>query len=121
MSAGSKRAQWAKFWRTMRDASSEPGCSCDHEQPCPDDDGSYGLRDAITGRCETFEGDGCRDDSHRAKVHDSDDQEDRNQTGTAVAAIQGGGRVARPYRRWLPACGRARVLIDLGNCWPLVA
>jgi hypothetical protein len=57
--------------------SSEPGCSRDQKQPCPDDDGSDGSRDALTGRCETFDGDGCRHDSHRAKVHDPDDQEDR--------------------------------------------
>ena len=44
----------------MRDASSEPGCSRDQEQPCPDDDGSNGSCDALTGRCETFDGDGCR-------------------------------------------------------------
>ena len=52
------------------DASSEPGCSRDQKQPCPDDDGPGGSRDALTGRCETFDGDGCRHDSHRAKVHD---------------------------------------------------
>jgi hypothetical protein len=61
----------------MRDASSEPGCSRDQEQPSPDDDGSDGPRDALTGRCETFDGDGCRHDSHCAQVHDPDDEEDR--------------------------------------------
>ena len=40
------------------DPSSEPGCSRDHKQPCPDDDGPDGSRDALTGRCETFDGDG---------------------------------------------------------------
>jgi hypothetical protein len=71
-------ALWAKFRRTMWDALSEPGCSRDQEQPCPDDDGSDGSRDALTGRCETFDGDGCRHDSHRAQVHDPDDEEDRH-------------------------------------------
>jgi len=33
-----------------------------------------GLRDALTGRCETFDSDGCRHDSHRAKVHDPGDK-----------------------------------------------
>ena len=37
------------------DASSEPGCSRDQKQPCPDDDGPDGSRDALTGRCETFD------------------------------------------------------------------
>src|SRR3712207_6884230 len=41
-SDGPRPARWAKFRRTMRDASSEPGCSGDQEQPCPDDDGSDG-------------------------------------------------------------------------------
>jgi hypothetical protein len=33
-----------------------------------------GSRDALTGRGETFDGDGCRHHSHRAKVHDPDDR-----------------------------------------------
>jgi hypothetical protein len=65
------------------DTSSEPGCSRDQKQPCPD-----GSRDALTGRCETFEGDGCRHDNHRAKVHDPEDREDHHQVGTAVAAVE---------------------------------
>ena len=48
------------------DASSAPGCSRDQEQPCPDHDGPDASRDALTGRCETFDGDGCRHDRHRA-------------------------------------------------------
>src|SRR5258705_7970923 len=73
---------------TVLDASSEPGCSRDQKQPCPDNDGPDGSRDALTGRCETLDGDGCRHYSHRAKIHDADDQEDRHQTGTAVAAVE---------------------------------
>ena len=70
------------------DASSEPGCLRDQKQPGPGDDGPGGLRDALTGRCETFDGDGCRYDSHRAKVHDPDDQEDCHQTNAAAAAVK---------------------------------
>jgi hypothetical protein len=44
----------------MRGWSSEPGCSCDQEQPCSEDDGSDASRYALTSRCKTFEGDGCR-------------------------------------------------------------
>src|SRR5271163_4592140 len=73
---GPRLARWAKFRCAMRDASSESGCSRDQEQPCPDDDGSDGSRDALTGRCETLDGDGYRHDSHHAKVHDPDDEED---------------------------------------------
>jgi hypothetical protein len=36
------------------DASSEPGCSRDPKQPCPDDDGPDGSDDALTGRCKVF-------------------------------------------------------------------
>ena len=80
------------------DASSEPGCSRDQKQPCPHDDGPGGSRDALTGRCETFDGDGCRHDSHRAKVHDADDQEDRHQTDTAVAAVEAEAQAVSPGR-----------------------
>jgi len=80
------------------DASSEPGCSRDHKQPRPDDDGPDGSRDALTGRCETFDGDGCAHHSHRAKVHDADDQEDRHQTGTALAAVEPEAQAVSPGR-----------------------
>jgi len=43
------------------DASSEPGRSCDQKQPCPDDNGPSGSRDTLTGGCDTFDGDGCRE------------------------------------------------------------
>ena len=67
-------ARWAKFRRTMRDASSEPGCSRDQEQPHPDDDSSDGSCDLLTGRCETFGRDGCGRDRHRTQIHDPDDE-----------------------------------------------
>ncbi|HMF50563.1 MAG TPA: hypothetical protein VK603_18055, partial [Candidatus Saccharimonadales bacterium] len=78
--------------------SSEPGCSRDQKQPCPDDDGPGGSGDALTGRCETLDGDGCRHDSHRAKVHDPDDQEDRHQTDTTVAAVESEAQAVSPGR-----------------------
>ncbi|MEX2163313.1 MAG: hypothetical protein WD823_03615 [Sulfuricaulis sp.] len=40
--------------RQLSDVSSEPGGSRDQEQPCPDDDGADGARDALTGRRETL-------------------------------------------------------------------
>ena len=82
----------------MQDASFEPSCSRDQEQPCPDDDGSDASRDALTGWCETFDGDGCRHDSHRAQVHDPDDEEDRRQAGTAVAAVEAEAQAVSPSR-----------------------
>jgi len=80
------------------DASSEPGCSRDQKQPRPDDDGPDGSRDALTGRCETFGRNGCRHDSHRAKVHDPDEQEDRHQTGTAATAVEAEAQAVSPGR-----------------------
>jgi hypothetical protein len=74
-------------WRDA-DTSSERGCSRDQKQPCHDDDGAGGARDTLTARCETLDGDGRRHDSHSAKVHDPDDQEDCHQTDTAVAAVE---------------------------------
>jgi hypothetical protein len=114
-------ARWAKSRRAMRDVSTEPGCSRDQEQPCPDDDGSDGSRDALTGRCETFDGDGCRHDSHRAQVHDPDDEEDRRQAATAVAAVEAEAQAVSPCRagvrrqrtaapRCLPAEGKVMCL-----------
>jgi hypothetical protein len=64
----------------------------------PDDDGPDASRDALTGRCETFDVDGCRHDSHRAQVHDRDDQQDRHQTGTAVAAVKSEAQAVSPGR-----------------------
>jgi hypothetical protein len=58
-------------------ASTEPSCPRDQHHACPDDDKPDGSRDALAGGCETFDGNGCRRDSHGAKVHDPDDQEDR--------------------------------------------
>jgi len=76
----------------------DPGCSPDQKQPCPDDDGPDGSCDALTGRCETFDGDARRHDSHRPKVHDPDDHEDRRQTGTAVAAVEAEAQAVSPGR-----------------------
>ena len=73
----------ARFVQLGQDPSRESDGSCDQKQPCSDGDDPDGSRDALTGRCETFGGDGCRDDSHRAQVHDPDDQEDRRQAGAA--------------------------------------
>jgi hypothetical protein len=60
----------------------------DQKPSCPDGDGPDGSRDALTGRRETFDGDGCRHESHCAKVHDPDDQEDQHQAGTALDAVE---------------------------------
>src|SRR6267154_5534520 len=98
-------------------ASFEPGCAHDQKQSCLDDDGPGGSRDALTGRSETFDGDGCRHDSHRAKIYDPDDQEDRHETDTAVGAVEaeeqavspgraGVGRQRTPAPGCLPAPGK---------------
>jgi hypothetical protein len=71
------------------DTSSEPGCSRNRKQPCPDGDNAESSR-------ETLDGDGCRHDSHRAKVHYPNDQEDRHQTGTAAAAVKAEAQTVSP-------------------------
>lgn len=56
------------------DASSESDCSRDQKQTCRDRDDSDGSRDALTSRCQSFDGNGYRHDSHRPNVHDPDYQ-----------------------------------------------
>ena len=62
------RASWS--------TSSEPGCSHDQKQTCPDNNRPDDPHDAQTGGCDTFDSDECREDNHRANVHDPDDQKD---------------------------------------------
>ena len=80
------------------DASPQPDCSCDQKQPCSDEHDPDGSRDEIPGRCQTFEGDGCRHSGHHAKVHDPDDQKDRRQPETALAAVQAEAQALSPGR-----------------------
>ena len=47
-----------------------------------------GSGDAVAGRHETFDGDGCRHQSHGQQIHDPDDQEDRHETGAALATVE---------------------------------
>jgi hypothetical protein len=54
------------------------------------------TRDALTGRGPTFGGDGCHHDKHRPQIHDPDDQEDRYQIGTAVAAPESQAQAVSP-------------------------
>jgi hypothetical protein len=104
------------------DASSERRCSRDQKQPCTDSHDPEGSRDALTGRRETFDGDGCRHDSHRAQFHHPDDEEDRRQADAALAAVEteaqppvspgrAGVRRQRTAASWcLPAEGKVTCL-----------
>src|SRR5258708_10068175 len=76
--------------------SSEPRGSRDQEQACRDGDGPGGSRYALTGRCETLDGNGCGHNSHRDEVHDTDGQEDRYQAGAAVAAVEAEAQAVSP-------------------------
>ncbi len=58
------------------------------KETCSDGSDSDGSRNPYAGRHETFGGDGNRDDSHRAQVHDIENQQDRRQVCTAEAAIK---------------------------------
>jgi hypothetical protein len=79
-------------------ASSEPGCSRDEEQARSYGDGSDASREALTGRCETFDRDGCRHHSHRAQVHDTNHEKDCGQAGTAGAAVEAEAQAVSPGR-----------------------
>jgi hypothetical protein len=57
--------------------------------------GQVAPGDALTGRCETLDGDDCRQDSHRAKVDDPDDAEDRHRTETALTAVEAEAQATR--------------------------
>ena len=80
------------------DASSEPRCSRDEKQPCPDDDGPDGSRDALTGRRETFDGDGWSHHSHHAKVHHAYNHEDHHEIGTTAATLEAEVKAVSPGR-----------------------
>ena len=70
-------------------------------------DGSDGSCDALTSRGEMFDGDGCRHDSHRAKIHDPEDQENRHQTATTVAAVETQAQAVSPGRAGVGRQGTA--------------
>src|SRR5439155_551255 len=55
-------------------------------------------------------------DGHRAKVHDPDDQEDRHQTGTALAAVEAEAQAVSPGRAGV---GRQRTAAP--GCLPAVS
>jgi hypothetical protein len=73
----------------------------DQNQTCADDDDPDGSRNALTGRCKAFYGDGHCYERHHAKVHDPEDKQDCHQAGRAVAAAQAEAQAMAP--------GRARV------------
>ena len=74
------------------------GGARNQKHPGPDDDGPDGSREALTGWCETFDGDGGHHDRHRAKVHDPGHQKDHDQTGTALAAVEAEAQAVSPGR-----------------------
>jgi hypothetical protein len=75
---------------------SKPGGPSDQEQSCHNDDRPDGSRDALACRCEAFGADGRRHDNHRAKIHDSHDQEDRDETDTALGALKAETQAVSP-------------------------
>ena len=76
--------------------SSKARCSRDQKQPRHNDSNPKGTRDGLSGRCDTLDGDGCRHDSHRAKVHNPDDKKDRHQTSTALGAVESKAHAVSP-------------------------
>jgi SAM-dependent methyltransferase len=101
-----RQAGWkeerGKLAPTMRDASSEPGCSCDQEQPCPEDDDSDVSR-GVMPWSHLPGGDGCLDllalpfpDSHFDVVW----------TQHVVMNIPDRERIYREFRRMLKPGGK---------------
>src|SRR5215831_5075452 len=85
----STQPSWLRIRSTHdADASSEPNRSHDQKQPSSGGYEPGGSRGALTSRRQTLDGDGCCHDSHRAKVHDPNDQQDGYQTGTTLAAME---------------------------------
>jgi hypothetical protein len=74
----------------------KPGGPRDQKQSCHNDDRPNGSRDALASRCEAFGADGRRHDNHRAKLHDSHDQEDRDETDTALGALKAETQAVSP-------------------------
>src|SRR5882724_7725450 len=68
------------------------------KQACPYDDNADRLREALTGRCETFDGHGHRHDGHRTQVHDSDDKENPHETRTTLNAVKSEAHAVSPRR-----------------------
>ena len=75
-------------WTHHADASGEPDGSRDKQQCRPDDDHSDSSRRLLTGRREPFDGDGRRDDGHRAQVHDTGNEQDHHEIGATGTAAQ---------------------------------
>ena len=86
----------------IRSLSCEPRCPYEQQQPSPGDDGSNGLRDARTGRCETFGGDRRCHGGHCAQVHDTDGEEDRGQAGTTADAVETEAHAVSQRRAGVP-------------------
>src|SRR5580704_10407017 len=78
--------------------------SCDpnrvrhQEQPHRDSSRPDGPPDLLSGRRETFGGDGCGYGSHRTQVHDPHDEENHRQAGTAVTAVETEVQAVSPSR-----------------------
>ena len=81
--------------RTHALGSAEGGAG-DQEQACSDDDKSDGSSDVLTGWGKAFYGDGRCYESHRAQVHDTENQEDRCQASTTVAAVEAETQAVSP-------------------------
>ena len=81
--------------RFLTGGSAEGGAG-DQEQACSDDDKSDGSSDVLTGWGKAFYGDGRCYDSHRAQVHDTENEEDRCQASTTVAAVEAETQAVSP-------------------------
>src|SRR6516164_4331563 len=87
---------WARRPQSGTRLGSAEGGAGDQEQACSDDDKSDGSSDVLTGWGKAFYGDGRCYESHRAQVHDTENQEDRCQASTTVAAVEAETQAVSP-------------------------
>ncbi len=81
-------------------ALSEAGCSRNHEQCGYTNSGSDTSHHTLTGRCEAFDCDGCRHGGHRAKIHDTDRQQNQREIRARLPAVDSIPQPLPPRSAW---------------------
>ena len=89
----------------VRNGSSAPDCLRNQEYARSDDNAADCARRVDSNWRSSLNGDRCRDDRHRAQVHDADDQQDRRQVGATGNAVKTEAQTVPPRSR---AGGRYR-------------
>jgi len=113
LSGRAKRA--LRFWLTTRMHRQSPAARAIRNIPATTTTALDGLRDVLTHRCESFGGDGCRHDSHRAKIVSDVQKTAAGQFWLALEALL---RFTKPVVGRCPLWVRTRTF--LGSNWRVV-